>query len=201
MYQQIERWLITHYKLRPVKLAQTLIHFWRATMNKKILLVVALSTVTTLSYAEEGIDKCIAAVQKQQAGDLVKLEKLQVAKKPVYEIEVKDSKGMEWEFMCDAKTGKITEKETEATSATDEAFKKNAKVSEDDAKATALKAHAGTIVEVEYEIEENGSPSYEFDIVNDKGVETKVEIDAVSGKIIETATESWEVGEEADEKR
>jgi uncharacterized membrane protein YkoI len=107
---------------------------------------------------------------------------------------------MEWEFMCNAKTGKITEQETEANSATDESFKKLMKVSEDDAKATALKAHAGTITEVEYEIEANGNPSYEFDIISDKGVETKVEVDAISGKVIETATESWEVGEEADEK-
>lgn len=171
-------------------------------MKTKILLIVALSSIATFSYAvDKGLDDCVAAVHKQQAGDLIKLEKLSVANKPFYEIEVKDSKGMEWEFMCNAKTGNITEQETEANSATDESFKKLMKVSEDDAKATALKAHAGTITEVEYEIEANGNPSYEFDIVNDKGVETKVEVDAISGKIIETATESWEVGEEADEKR
>lgn len=64
-----------------------------------------------------------------------------------------------------------------------------------------MKANPGTIEEVEYEVEENGAASYEFDIVNDKGVETKIEVDAASGKIIETATEEWEIGEEADERR
>jgi uncharacterized membrane protein YkoI len=171
-------------------------------MNKKALLTLILASVATTSYAaDQGLDACVAAVQKQQAGDIIKLEKLSVANKPFYELEIKDSKGAEYEFMCNAKTGKITEQETEVSSPTDEAFGKTAKISEDDAKATALKAHAGTITEVEYEIEANGSPSYEFDISNDKGVETKVEVDAVSGKIIETATEIWEIGEEADEKR
>ena len=170
-------------------------------MKTKILLTIALSTAASISYATDSLDDCVAAVQKQQAGDFVKLEKLSIANQPFYELEVKDSKGMEWEFICDAKTGKITEKESEVKSATDEAFKKAMKVSEDDAKAITLKAHAGTITEVEYEIEDNGNPSYEFDITDDKGVETKVEVDAISGKIIETATESWEIGEETDEKR
>jgi uncharacterized membrane protein YkoI len=171
-------------------------------MKTKILLTVALASIASISYAaDKGLDTCIAAVQKQQAGDFIKLEKLSVANKPFYELEIKDSKGMEWEFMCNANTGKITEQETEANSASDETFKKLMKVSEEDAKATALKAHAGTITEVEYEIEANGNPSYEFDISDDKGIETKVEVDAISGKIIETATESWEIGEEADEKR
>ena len=40
-----------------------------------------------------------------------------------------------------------------------------------------------------------------MDIVNDKGLETKVEVNAANGKIIEVSTEEWEIGEEADEKR
>ena len=39
-----------------------------------------------------------------------------------------------------------------------------------------------------------------FDRVNDKGMETKVEINAANGKIIEVSTEDCEIGEEADEK-
>lgn len=170
-------------------------------MKTKILLTIVLSSLATIGYADDtGIDNCMAAVQKQQTGDVIKLEKLNVEGKTVYELEVKDDKGMEYEFMCDANSGKIIEKETEVQSATDEAFKKLATVTEEEAKATALKAHAGKITEVEYEIEANGNPSYEFDIINDKGAETKVEVDAITGKIIETATEVWEIGEESDEK-
>ena len=76
------------------------------------------------------------------------------------------------------------------SSVDDEAFKKNLKVTEKEAIAIALKAHPGTVQEVEYEIEENGDASYELDIVDNKGVETKVEVNAANGKIIEVTTEN-----------
>ncbi|TPQ25830.1 PepSY domain-containing protein [Methylomonas koyamae] len=151
--------------------------------------------------ADQGLESCIQAVKKEKSGDLVKLEKLNVAGKGVYELELRDGNRQEWEFMCDADSGKVTERESEVADPNSQAFKKSVKVTEEDAAATALKANPGTIEEVEYEIEENGAASYEFDIVNDKGVETKIEVDAASGKIIETATEEWEIGEEADERR
>jgi len=165
--------------------------------------VLALGLVTPASSyaADQSVDSCIAAIQKQKPGEFIKLEKLNVAGKPFYEFEIKDAKVIEWDLMCDAKSGKITETESEASSVDDEAFKKNSKVTEKEAIAIALKAHPGTVQEVEYEVEENGDASYEFDIVNDKGVETNVEVNAANGKIIEVSTEEWEVGEEADEKR
>jgi len=33
------------------------------------------------------------------------------------------------------------------------------------------------------------------------GVETKVEVNAANGKMIEVSTEAWEIGKEADEKK
>lgn len=57
------------------------------------------------------------------------------------------------------------------------------------------------MVEVEYEIESDGSSTYEFDIKGNDGKETKVEVDAASGKIIEVHVEDWEIGEEPKEKR
>jgi uncharacterized membrane protein YkoI len=163
--------------------------------------VLGLATSASGYAAEESIDSCIAAIQKQKPGAFIKLEKLDVGGKPFYEFEIKDANGVEWEFMCDANTAKITETESEAGSADDGAFKKNAKVTEKEAIDIALKAHPGTVQEVEYEIEENGDASYEIDIVSDKGVETKVEVNAANGKIIEVSTEAWEIGEEADEKK
>ena len=158
--------------------------------------------ISATSYAaDQSIDRCITAIQKQKSGELIKLEKLSVAGKPFYEVEIKDSKGVEWEFMCNAKTGKITEMESEVSSADDEAFKKNVKITEKEAIAIALKAYPGTVQEVEFEIEENGDASYEIDIVNEKGVETKVEVNAANGKIIEASTENWEIGEEASAKK
>jgi uncharacterized membrane protein YkoI len=171
---------------------------------KKIMLsavFLSVSAVLNAQAADEGLENCIAAAQAVKKGDILKLEKLNVDGKPIYELEIRDAQGMEWEFMCDANSGKITEQESEVSNADDKPFKSKMKVSEKEAADIALKAHPGTIQEVEYEIEENGDASYEFDIVDDKGVETKVEVDAATGKIIETSIEEWEIGEEKEERR
>ena len=167
-----------------------------------------LSTFLVLSFfsipswaLDQGLDTCINSAKQSKPGYIIKLEKLNMAGKAVYEIEIADVNRGEWEFLCEADTGKIIEKESEVTDAKSPAFKKNMKVSEKDAAATALKAYPGKIEEVEYEIEENGGSSYEFDIMSDKGIETKVEVDAATGKIIETAVEDWEAGEETEERR
>ncbi len=173
-------------------------------MKKLILssaVIIASSTVFNVQAADLGIEKCIAAVQKQKAGDIVTLEKLNASGKAIYEIELEDANGFEWEFMCDVETGVIFETESEVSSINSRAFKSKMRVTEEDAIAIAIKAYPGVVKEVEYEIEENGDASYEFDIVNDKGVETKVEVDAATGKIIEVAIEEWEIGKEDDERK
>ena len=55
--------------------------------------------------------------------------------------------------------------------------------------------------EVEFELKSDGQPVYEVDIESETGVETKIEVSAVDGKILETATEKWEIGVEEDERR
>jgi uncharacterized membrane protein YkoI len=165
-------------------------------------IIFILSHFSINSWAlDQGLDTCINSAKQSKPGYILKLEKLNMAGKAVYEIEVADVNRGEWEFLCEADTGKIIEKESEVTDAKSQAFKKNVKVTEEDAAATALKAYPGKIEEVEYEIEENGGSSYEFDIMSDKGIETKVEVDAATGKIIETAVEDWEAGEETEERR
>lgn len=170
-------------------------------LNLASAILLASSVTFNVQAADQGLEKCIVEIQKLKKGELVKLEKLNAEGRAVYEFELEDANGFEWEFMCDVSSGKIFETESEVSSVNSMAFKRKMKVTEDDAKAIALKAYPGVIEEVEYEIESNGDASYEFDIVNSKGVETKVEVDAATGKIIEVAIEEWEIGEEEDEKR
>lgn len=172
----------------------------KSSLSFAVILGLSLTSLNAVA-ADQALESCIQAVKKEKPGDLIKLEKLNVSGKGSYELEVSDANRQEWEFVCDADSGKITERESEVINPNTQAFKKNAKITEEDAAAIALKANPGTIEEVEYEIEENGGASYEFDIINDKGVETKLEVDAANGKIIETAVEEWEIGEEQDEKR
>jgi uncharacterized membrane protein YkoI len=71
------------------------------------------------------------------------------------------------------------------------------KISEDEAKQIALRAHPGEIVETEYEIESNGEASYEFDIQTPGGKEVKLEVDAATGKIVENGEEEiYQIGKE-----
>lgn len=173
-------------------------------MNKTVFssaIIFAIGASFSVYAADQGLEKCITAIQKQKTGEFVKLEKLNVAGKAIYEFELEDTNGFEWEFMCDVNSGKVFETESEVSSVNSKAFKSKMKVAEEDAKAIALKAYPGVIEEVEYEIEANGDATYEFDIVNSKGIETKVEVDAATGKIIEVAIEEWEIGKEADERR
>jgi uncharacterized membrane protein YkoI len=116
-------------------------------------------------------------------------------KKPTYEFDVESADGTSWDIECDVKSSKITEVEQEVK-ANDAKFTAVAKVSEADAKATALAAHPGTVVETEYEIEPDGKASYEFDITEADGEEVKIEVDAASGKIVETSYEVYQIGKE-----
>ena len=90
-------------------------------------------------------------------------------------------------------TGKLIEEEEEVD-AKDPRFASKAKVSFDDAKKTALAAYPGEVVESETAIESNGDISYEFDIKTKDGKEIEVDVDAVSGKIIETEEETYQIG-------
>jgi uncharacterized membrane protein YkoI len=118
---------------------------------------------------------------------------------PTFEIELTAEDGTEWEFMCDATTGRIYEIEQEAASASDARFSRGAEVSEDDARQAVTQLYPGTIGEVEYEIESSGAASYEIDVLSG-GTEWKVEVDAATGAIIEVHVERWEIGVERDER-
>lgn len=150
----------------------------------------------------DALERCLEAARAVKDGSFVKVEKLSVVQggEPTYEIEIRDSEGTEWELMCAIRDARIYEIEREARNAEDPAFKGKAKVSRQAAAATATAMFPGRIKETEFEIEANGDPTYEFDIVGSDGREFKVEVDAVSGRIIEVAVEEWEIGEEPDER-
>ena len=78
----------------------------------------------------------------------------------------------------------------------DKSFTSAVKISEQQAKDIALAKYNGKVVDVEYSMEDN-NPSYEFDIyVKDKGHEFEVEVDGITGKILETEIELYDIGAE-----
>ena len=145
--------------------------------------------------AYDSLGKCVKAALTKHEGNIVKVEFKSENKKGVYEFDIESADGNSWDIECDAKSGKVIEVEQEVK-ADDAKFKAAAKVSEADAKATALAAHPGTVVETEYEIEADGKASYEFDILEADKEEIKVEVDATTGKIVEVSYEEYQIGKE-----
>ncbi len=139
---------------------------------------------------------CVDAVQAAHAGTMVKVEGKTEGGKAIYEFDVRSPDGTQWDIECDALAARITETEQEVSSADDILFKPKVKVTEAEARATALAAHPGEVTEVEYEVESDGAASYEIDIRIADGSEMKVEVDATSGQIVEANPEHYQVGVE-----
>ncbi len=159
---------------------------------------------TTSAIAEHGeikpksfdsLGKCVKAALTKHDGKIVKLEMKSEKKTAMYEFDIESADGTAWDIECNVKTGKVTEVEQEVK-ADDAKFVALAKVTEADAKAAALAAHPGTLVEVEYELEADGRASYEFDIEEADGEEIKVEVDATTGKIAEVSYEVYQIGKD-----
>ena len=174
-------------------------------MNK---LLVALTAITLLVVPQivfanhQGtIHSCLQAASAIKEGYYAKVEYLTLTEKDVktYEIEIHDKNGVEWELMCDIYNGRIYEIEREVESVEDPLFKRQMKVDEKQAAKTALELYPGNLVHTEYEIEADGSPSYEFDINERPGITYKIEVSAETGKIVEVAIEKWDIGREVDE--
>jgi uncharacterized membrane protein YkoI len=173
-------------------------------MHKTLIATVITAAFSGLAFADhatikpkefDSLGKCVKAALSKHDGKIVKVELKSEKKTPIYEFDIESADGTAWDVECDVKTSKITEVEEEVK-ADNAKFKAAAKVSEADAKAIALKAHPGTIVETEYELEDDGKASYEFDILEADKEEIKVEVDATTGKIVEVDYEVYQVGQE-----
>lgn len=165
-------------------------------MNKLLISLLAFGAFSNVYAADlhQGkLESCLKAALAKHPGDVVSLEAEIEDGKPTYEFDIKGKDGKEWEVECDAKTAKLIEEEEEVD-AQDPRFKSKAKVSLEDAKKAALAAKPGEVIELETSIESNGSASYEFDIKTKDGQEWEVEVDAATGKVIETEQEVYQIG-------
>lgn len=164
---------------------------------KKISLALAALLISAPVFAASAhkgaVETCLKAALAKYPGQVLSLEAEIENGKPIYEFDIKGKDGKEWEVECDAKTGKLTEVEEEVD-IKDPRFASKAKVSLEEAKKTALAAYPGEIIESETSIEADGSVSYEFDIKTKDGKELEVEVDAVTGKIIEVEEEVYQIG-------
>jgi len=167
-------------------------------MKKTIILSALLLVTSNVVLAEANphqFEKCMAAALEERPGQVVKVEFKNEEGAHMYEFDIRGTDGSDWDVECNAHRGLISEVEREVDNVNHPLFKAKAKVSEADARKTALAIYPGEITEVEYEIESNGAASYEFDIdTTIAGQEMKVEVDATSGEIVEANREIWQIG-------
>ncbi|NOQ82041.1 MAG: peptidase [Methylophaga sp.] len=166
---------------------------------KKILIASAvLMTANTFAMADthnpHQFEKCMAAALDERPGNIIKVEFKNEEGGHFYEFDIRGLDGSDWDVECNAHRGLVSEVEREVSNVNHPLFKAKAKVSEEDARKTALAIYPGAITEVEYEIEPNGAASYEFDIDTTLNQEMKVEVDATSGEIVEANRELWQIG-------
>ena len=176
-------------------------------MKKGTLIQAVIATTLSLgvgvAYADfkmpktkVSMERCMKVALAKYPGTVETMEMELSNGKPHYEFDIRGNDGKEYEVEVSALTGKIIEVETEVEDANDATFQEKAKVSHADAEAAALAAFPGQVVETEYSIESDGNPSYEFDIVTANGKEIEVEVDAVTGKVLEHETEVYQIGKE-----
>lgn len=167
--------------------------------------IIALAFTATSAVADQhtkipktkySIEQCIAQAVKAKPGTVQKSELKMEGKVPVYEFTIHGDDNKVWDVECNTSTGKLVEIEEQVASADDAQFKAKMKVSEEEARKTALAAYPGEVSKVEYEIESDGKATYEFDIISKDKKEMKIEVDATSGKIVEKQPELSQIGPE-----
>lgn len=141
-------------------------------------------------------EQCRKQALQLRPGQVIKVEfKLQYGMQ-VYEFDIRDQDNQDWDIECAAATGEIIEIEEEVYGVSDSRFTKQMTVEYGEARQKALSLYPGEILEMEYEIEEDGLPVYEFDIQQVNGEIIKIEINAKSGEAHEQSRELWQIGYE-----
>tara|TARA_B100000768_G_C11213530_1_gene347115 strand:- start:30 stop:542 length:513 start_codon:yes stop_codon:yes gene_type:complete len=169
---------------------------------KKILFVLAVLGSFTVNSAHHkkvelgNVDKCYMNVIEKYPGHVVSMEAEIEKDRLIYEFDVMTKDGKQIEIECDAKKHTLHDYEVELEKG-NKKFTTASKISESEAEKIALKEYNGKIVDREYSMED-GKPVYEFDIyVEKKGYEYEVEVDAVSGKILEVEKELYDIGSDS----
>lgn len=151
------------------------------------------------------LHRCVNAALAKKPGKVLEVELETEGGRQVYEIDIAGNDGKRWELECDVETIRIVKVELEEEDDDDDDDKSIAKpqaaggpgvdvispqpifkVSEARAKEIALGQYPGTISSVVYEYS-NGRPGYEIHIRSAKGTRIEVEIDGITGEVIEVA--------------
>ncbi|UCH49523.1 MAG: PepSY domain-containing protein [Betaproteobacteria bacterium] len=152
------------------------------------------ATIEGMPKTKVSMEHCLGAALEKVPGRVKEVELSVDNGVPHYEFEIV-AKGRETEVECDAMTGKIVEVEWENENMDLDAFLAKAKVSPSQARKIALQRVPGKIVRMDLETTSTGVISYEFEVMGRDGKELDVEIDAITGAVIEVERDIYELGD------
>ena len=141
------------------------------------------------------METCLWAALERYPGKVKELEFGLEDGVPHYEFEILTADGRETEVECSAMTGEIVEVEWENENMDLDAFLETSKVSPAQARRIALRRVPGKVTKMDLETNSMGVMSYEFEIRTRDGEDVNVEVDAMSGNVIEVETEIYELGD------
>ena len=134
-----------------------------------------ISILEALKIATEVVPGRVVEAELEDEGDLI-----------FYEIEIITSDGMVAEVQVDANSGEIIKRAREG---------EVAYITVEEAINTATEFYRWHVIEVDLE-EEDGKAVYEIELVNKVGDTQEIEIDALSGKVIEAEPDEPETESE-----
>jgi uncharacterized membrane protein YkoI len=144
------------------------------------------------------MEECLSVALERYPGKVKEIEFGLEDGVPHYEFEILTADGLETEVECSAMTGAIVEVEWENENMDLDAFLAQSRVSPAQARKIALRRVPGKVTKMDLETNSMGQMSYEFEIRTRDGEDVDVEIDAMSGNVMEVETEIYEVGDVCD---
>ena len=144
------------------------------------------------------MEECLIAALERHPGKVREVEFGLEDGDPRYEFEILTADGRETEVECSATSGEIVEVEWENQNMDLDAFLDKSRVSPSQARKIALRRVPGKVTKMDLETTSTGVMSYEFEIRTRDGEDVDVEVDAMSGKILEVEKDIYEVGDVCD---
>ena len=165
------------------------------------------------AFRSSPFHRCTLAALAVKPGQVVKAEQYAYEGRQAYEIDILGNNGTRWELTCDLATIKIVNVQAETgendrptAQAYGSAGQQGAaaqsgaggpgvlvispqpifKVSEEKAKQIALAQYPGELTQVVYEYA-NGRPGYEIHIRSPRGTRIEVEVDGITGEVVEVS--------------
>ena len=152
----------------------------------------------SMPQTKVSMEECLSVALELHPGKVKEVEFGLEDGVPHYEFEILTADGRETEVECSAMTGEIVEVEWENENMDLDAFLEKSRVSPSQARKIALRRVPGKVTKMDLETTSTGVMSYEFEVRTRDGKDVDVEVDAMSGNVLEVETEIYEVGDVCD---